>query len=61
MRPHSERLTEVFIHLPSGPTSVRELREALARLVAGVPGWSDVRVTREAMDVLEAYARGDLP
>lgn len=58
-RPHGERKTDVYIHLPSGPVSIADLRESLSRLTSGIAGWSDVRTTKEAIDLLEAYARGD--
>lgn len=56
---HGEKTTQVFVQLPSGLLSMNELREALARLTSGVAGWSDVRVAREALELLEAYARGE--
>lgn len=49
------RKTDVFVHLPStGYTSLRDVRAALERVVEGIPTWSDVRLIREAIDVLEA-------
>jgi hypothetical protein len=56
-RPHESRETEVFVNLPSGPISVKELNEALARLTEGVASWSDVRVTREAIEYLGSLVR----
>lgn len=57
-RPHGDRATEVFVHLPSGPVTFRELRESVSRLAGGVATWSDVRLTKEAIDLLEAWTRG---
>ena len=55
-RPDS-RETEVFVNLPSGPITVKELQEALSRLAGGIPSWSDVRVTREAIEYLGDLVR----
>ena len=56
-RPHDSRETEVFVNLPSGPITVKELQEALSRLAGGIPSWSDVRVTREAIEYLGDLVR----
>lgn len=54
-----EEITEIFISLPSGAISVKELQQAFQRLANGTPSWSDVRVVKEALDLLEALVRWD--
>ena len=56
-RPPSDRQTEVFVNLPSGPITLGELHEALERVVSGVASWSDVRVCREAVEYVGVVVR----
>lgn len=56
-RPHNTRETEVFVNLPSGPVSMTELEAALSRLTEGIASWTDVRLTREAIEYLGSLVR----